>query len=103
MTTTDTTPADETTTAPEAPARECEYCGEPLPPASGRGRPKRFCDRTCRRAARRERLAAEAEAAAEAPAAEEKPKAAKKAAAKKAEPEAQADDQADLADDEDVI
>src|SRR5699024_11784224 len=91
MTTTDTTAPDPPEAVAAPAPRECEYCGEPLPPSEGRGRPKRFCDRTCRRAARKERQAAEAAEqaaeAAEAPAAEEKPKpkAKTKAKAKKAE------------------
>ena len=89
MTTADTTAPDTTEAVAATAPRECEYCGEPLPPSEGRGRPKRFCDRTCRRAARKERQAAEAAEAAEAPAAEEKPK----PKAKKAEAEPEDDDE----------
>jgi Protein of unknown function (DUF3887) len=33
----------------------CEACGRQLPPQQGRGRTRRFCDATCRDAARRQR------------------------------------------------
>ncbi len=33
----------------------CEACGRPLPPQRGNGRRRRYCDATCRSAARRER------------------------------------------------
>ena len=33
----------------------CEACGRRLPPARGRGRPRRYCDATCRSAGRRQR------------------------------------------------
>jgi Protein of unknown function (DUF3887) len=33
----------------------CEACGRALPPQQGRGRRRRYCDATCRSAARRER------------------------------------------------
>ena len=34
---------------------ECQECGGPLPPASGTGRPRRYCSDVCRSAARRSR------------------------------------------------
>ena len=33
----------------------CQACGRPLPPQQGRGRTRRYCDASCRDAARRER------------------------------------------------
>jgi Protein of unknown function (DUF3887) len=33
----------------------CEHCGKPLPVANGVGRKRRYCDATCRSAARRQR------------------------------------------------
>src|SRR6202042_3242913 len=38
----------------EEPGR-CETCGRELPPQQGRGRRRRYCDATCRSAARRDR------------------------------------------------
>src|SRR5580700_6433401 len=35
----------------------CESCGRPLPPQRGKGRRRRYCDATCRSAARRAREA----------------------------------------------
>lgn len=35
----------------------CQECGKPLPAQQGRGRQRRYCDATCRSAARRERSA----------------------------------------------
>lgn len=34
---------------------ECASCGRPLPPQSGKGRQRRYCNATCRSAARRQR------------------------------------------------
>jgi hypothetical protein len=36
-------------------AATCGTCGRPLPPQQGRGRERRYCDATCRSAARRKR------------------------------------------------
>jgi hypothetical protein len=39
-----------------AEPRACQACGRPLPPQQGKGRVRRYCDATCRSAARRERV-----------------------------------------------
>lgn len=39
----------------DATSAACAHCGRPLTPAVGRGRKRRYCDATCRSAARRQR------------------------------------------------
>src|SRR6185436_14411269 len=31
-----------------APGSPCRWCGRPLPPAAGKGRPRQFCRQSCR-------------------------------------------------------
>lgn len=49
--------------------KACPNCGEPMPPSSGRGMPRRYCSTRCRKTAQRRRAAGQVEAALEAAAA----------------------------------